>query len=100
MFADKDSTGVIEALRSEISTWIVAGVSGARGLTPAALAKNVTHMGATVTHVANDVYAACEFAQSQIQPGDRIVVFGSFHTVGPAIEWIATHQSQSAKRSR
>jgi folylpolyglutamate synthase/dihydropteroate synthase len=22
------------------------------------------------------------------RPGDRVVVFGSFHTVGPALEWL------------
>jgi dihydrofolate synthase/folylpolyglutamate synthase len=100
MFADKDSTGVIEALRSEINNWVVVGVSGARALAPAALAKKITDLGGTVTHVAQDVSSGCEFAQSQIQPEDRVVVFGSFYTVGPALEWISAHQLQSEKRSR
>jgi len=100
MFADKDSTGVIEALRSEIDSWVVAGVSGARALAPAALATKIAQLDAAVAHVANDVDAACEFARSQIQPGDRVVVFGSFHTVGPALEWILAYQSQSEKRLR
>jgi dihydrofolate synthase/folylpolyglutamate synthase len=100
MFADKDSTGVIDALQSEIDSWVVSGVSGARALAPAALEKKIAQLGAIVAHVADDVYAACEFARSQIQSGDRIVVFGSFHTVGPAIDWIATYRSQSEKRLR
>jgi dihydrofolate synthase/folylpolyglutamate synthase len=100
MFADKDSTGVIEALRSEIDSWVVAGVSGARALAPATLAKKILALGETVVHVANDVHAACDFAQSQIQSGDRVVVFGSFHTVGPALEWITAHQLQLGKGSR
>jgi folylpolyglutamate synthase/dihydropteroate synthase len=57
-------------------------------------------LGETVVHVANDVHAACDFAQSQIQSGDRVVVFGSFHTVGPALEWITAHQLQLGKGSR
>jgi len=88
MFADKDSTGVIDALRWQIDVWIVAGMSGSRALAPEVLANSISDSGATVIHIAENVHAACEFARSQAHHGDRIVVFGSFHAVGPALAWL------------
>jgi dihydrofolate synthase/folylpolyglutamate synthase len=35
-----------------------------------------------------DVPAACAAAFAAAGAGDRIVVFGSFHTVGPALDWL------------
>ena len=34
---------------------------------------------------AGPVAAAMDLAAASARPGDRIVVFGSFHTVGPAL---------------
>jgi dihydrofolate synthase/folylpolyglutamate synthase len=99
VFADKDATGIVAAVRSQIAVWVVTGVSGARALPPTVLAQQIADAGATVAHIADDVVAACEFAQLLAMPGDRIVVFGSFHTVGPALSWLASGQSRSEKRS-
>ncbi len=88
MFADKDVTGVIAAVRSEIDLWVSAGVSGARALASAALAEKIVASGSVVAHIANDIGSACELAKSLAQCGDRIVVFGSFYTVGPALAWL------------
>ncbi len=38
--------------------------------------------------LAGDVAAGCEVARSLAGTADRIVVLGSFHTVGPALEWL------------
>ena len=35
-----------------------------------------------------DVRAGLEIARQQARPGDRVVVFGSFLTVGPALQWL------------
>jgi dihydrofolate synthase / folylpolyglutamate synthase len=88
MFADKDVAGVIAAVQSQIDVWVAAGVSGARALAPMMLAEQITAAGATVAHTAQHVQLACVFAQSMAQPADRIVVFGSFLTVGPALAWL------------
>jgi hypothetical protein len=34
------------------------------------------------------VGGACATAWRLATPRDRIVIFGSFHTVGPAMEWL------------
>jgi dihydrofolate synthase/folylpolyglutamate synthase len=87
MFADKDVLGVIKAVSVEVDQWIVAGVEGTRALAPESFAQRIADNGEVVAHVAANVSAACDYAESIIEDGDRIVVFGSFHTVGPALEW-------------
>jgi folylpolyglutamate synthase/dihydropteroate synthase len=41
--------------------------------------------------VASGAAAGCAAALAAAAAGDRIVVCGSFHTVGPAIDWLETH---------
>jgi dihydrofolate synthase / folylpolyglutamate synthase len=93
MFADKDVAGVVETVKSEIDLWIIAGLKGARALSPTRLAEIVTAGGGKVEHVAVDVSAACVHAAAIAQTADRIVVFGSFYTVGPALEWLQSQIS-------
>jgi folylpolyglutamate synthase/dihydropteroate synthase len=49
-----------------------------------------------VEAVAADVVAGCLSAEALAQAGDRIVVFGSFLTVGPALGWLYTSRPWSA----
>jgi len=88
MFADKDVAGVVAAVRGEIDTWVIAGVQGPRALAPAKLASIVEQHGGQVATVVADVVAACVHARSLAKKGDRVVVFGSFYTVGPALDWL------------
>lgn len=88
MFADKDVAGVVAAVGERIDAWVVAGVGGARALAPESLARTIEAGGGAVAYVANDVQTACVHAQSLAREDDRIAVFGSFHTAGPALEWL------------
>jgi dihydrofolate synthase/folylpolyglutamate synthase len=36
----------------------------------------------------SDVAEACRVARAAARPGDRVLVFGSFLTVGPALEFL------------
>jgi dihydrofolate synthase / folylpolyglutamate synthase len=65
---------------------------GARALAPDALAARLQSAGAKVEAVAADVAAGCRAAETLAQPGDRIVVFGSFLTVGPALALLAARR--------
>jgi dihydrofolate synthase / folylpolyglutamate synthase len=85
VLADKDVEGVVSELRRSFDIWIVVGLSGARALAPDALATRVRNLGANVDAVAADVVAGCLAAEALAGAGDRIVVFGSFLTVGPAL---------------
>jgi dihydrofolate synthase/folylpolyglutamate synthase len=88
ILGDKDIGGIASALRGSFDAWIIVGLQSARAVPVDALAQRLAGMNATVAASAEDVAAGCEIAQKMSQAGDRVVVFGSFLTVGPALEWL------------
>ncbi len=96
VLSDKDVEGIVGELRTSFDAWIIVGLQGARALPPEALAARVRKVGANVEAVAADVIAGCLAAEALAQAGDRIVVFGSFLTVGPALGWLYTSRPWSA----
>jgi dihydrofolate synthase/folylpolyglutamate synthase len=84
MLADKDVVAVLAELRDSCDGWFAASTDGPRGLSDAALARLAE--GARVEMVqGGGVPDAMRMAAAAARAGDRIVVFGSFHTVGPAL---------------
>ena len=59
-----------------------------RGTSGAALAAELAPMLGVPAAASADIAAACSEALRAAGPLDRIVVFGSFHTVGPALDWL------------
>lgn len=89
ILGDKDVAGVIAPLLPHVDVWIAATLTGPRASTAAAL---IERSGAPPEQAdrwlqADSVEAACTLAAARATPDDRVVVFGSFHTVGPALEW-------------
>ncbi|GHT89704.1 bifunctional folylpolyglutamate synthase/dihydrofolate synthase [Betaproteobacteria bacterium] len=82
MLADKDVTGSIAALRGKIGHWFLATLEGARGLSAAALAERLLAADPNASYSCYD-HPAAAFAAAQEKAGenDRILAFGSFHTV-------------------
>lgn len=87
VLADKDAAGIGAALAPLIDAWIVCALPGARGGSAAELARRLA-LGAARLTLADSVERGCEIARRNARPGDRVVVFGSFHTVGPALAWL------------
>ena len=83
---DKDLAGVVQPFVPTAAGWFVAQASTDRGATGAELGTLLESLGAARIIVADDVAAACSAARAAATPGDRVVVYGSFHTVGAAIE--------------
>jgi len=88
MLADKDVPAVLAELRGCVDTWIAAATEGPRGLDDTELARRARVVEVDM-HPGGTVAEAMRFARSRAGAGDRIVVFGSFHTVGPALEELA-----------
>lgn len=88
MLADKDTVAVAGALKPEVDEWIAVGVHGARALDASALAGRLEQVTGGAVRRAADVAAGMELARHLARTEDRIVVFGSFHTVGPALTWL------------
>jgi dihydrofolate synthase/folylpolyglutamate synthase len=87
--ADKDITAIGAILAGAIATWHVAGVTdaGARGLDGAAVAARLgkgVPADRIVVHAT--VAEALAAARGAAHPGERLLVFGSFHTVAAALQ--------------
>ncbi|SDR21455.1 folylpolyglutamate synthase/dihydrofolate synthase family protein [Pseudoxanthomonas sp. CF125] len=84
--ADKDVQGVVAALEGEVSDWFLASLEsvGTRGQSADELASKVSGAAAAGSRHA-DVRAALQAARAQAHAEDRILVFGSFHTVAEAL---------------
>jgi dihydrofolate synthase/folylpolyglutamate synthase len=89
---DKDIVGVADALAERIDAWHLAGLadSGPRGLAVDAFAARLTGAAAASGARHADVVAALKAAVAQAATGDRVLVFGSFHTAAAALEWLRT----------
>jgi len=85
--ADKDVGGVVDALQGEISAWFLAGLHGmgSRGQDVDALAGKLSASAAARGSRHPDVPSALAAARAHARDDDRIVVFGSFHTVAEAL---------------
>jgi dihydrofolate synthase/folylpolyglutamate synthase len=88
ILADKDAAGIVSMLDRCIESWWCASVEGTRGRSGGSLADEVRKLVRTPVVAADSVASACEAASSAAAPADRVVVFGSFHTVGPALDWL------------
>jgi dihydrofolate synthase / folylpolyglutamate synthase len=88
ILADKEAAGVAAELRDCIDAWWCVPTDGERGRGGAALAQSVKSQVAVPVLVADSIGAACAAALASAKRGDRILVFGSFHVVGPAIDWL------------
>jgi dihydrofolate synthase/folylpolyglutamate synthase len=88
ILADKDAAGIVSELDPCVDSWWCTSVDGARGRSGQALADLVQEEVRAPVVAASSVASACAAAASAAGRLDRIVVFGSFHTVGPAIDWL------------
>ena len=84
MLGDKDVPGVVGALREAIDRWFAASPEGPRAIDAAELTRRAGTVGVQM-QPAGPVPQAMQCAAESARPGDRIVVCGSFHTVGPAL---------------
>jgi dihydrofolate synthase/folylpolyglutamate synthase len=87
ILSDKDVAGVLAPLRRHVDRWYAATTDGARGLADAELARRAAAAGVEMT-LGGSVAEAMRMAADEAREGDRIVVFGSFHTVGPALSCV------------
>jgi dihydrofolate synthase/folylpolyglutamate synthase len=84
MLGDKDVPGVVGSLAGEVDLWFAASSEGPRAITDVELGRRALAAGVGMTP-AGEIPAALARAAAAARPGDRIVVMGSFHTVGPAL---------------
>ena len=90
ILADKDAPEIAAALAPLVDDWVLCTLPGARGSTASDLAARLGLPPERVTF-ANSVVEGCEAARAATVPGDRVIVFGSVYTVGPALRWLRVY---------
>jgi len=96
MLADKDIDGVVAALASRVTRWQLASLPGPRGAGAAQLEAALRRCGVDAPRRCHaDPRAAFRAALEEAGDDDRIVVFGSFLTVGE----VAAHLESTQRRS-
>ncbi|MGN7724500.1 bifunctional tetrahydrofolate synthase/dihydrofolate synthase [Luteimonas sp. 22616] len=92
---DKDVTGVVGALDGRVDAWFLAGLesAGPRGTSVDVLAGRLAGTAAGRGDRHPDVDSALSAALARARPGDRILVFGSFHTAAAALQSLASRDS-------
>jgi dihydrofolate synthase/folylpolyglutamate synthase len=90
ILGDKDASAIATSLEPLVDHWILCGLPGPRGTSAEQLAERLALPAAHVTLSAS-VEAGCEVARASAKPGDRVLVFGSVYTVGPALSWLGIY---------
>ncbi len=85
MLRDKDIGGVLRAMAPRITRWHLATLPGPRGARAEELAK---HLDVGDVRLHASPAAAFEAAAESAEENDKIVVFGSFLTVGEVMAWL------------
>lgn len=87
---DKDISAILHALQGCIDGgWFIAELPLPRAISSSSLSRSLGDAGAKSVDVFATVTTAFEQAVAQSTAGDRVIVFGSFHVVGPVLSRLA-----------
>jgi dihydrofolate synthase / folylpolyglutamate synthase len=90
ILGDKDAKSIARFLEPLVDHWILCALPGPRGTSAEQLAERL-QLAPAKTTLASSVEAGCEVARSSTAAGDRVLVFGSFYTVGPVLQWLGIY---------
>jgi dihydrofolate synthase / folylpolyglutamate synthase len=90
ILGDKDAGAIARLVGPVVDHWILCALPGPRGTSAAELERRMSLPQSGVT-LAESVDEGCAVARTTAKPGDRVLVFGSFHTVGPAMQWLGIY---------
>ena len=86
---DKDAAAVIEPLSRHVTRWIAITADSHRAVNAIELARQIANLTEHACLVADSAAAAIEIARRDVAENDRILVTGSFFTVGPVLTLLA-----------
>ncbi len=90
ILGDKDAQAIGRSLLPLVDHWVLCALPGPRGTSAEHLADRLRLPASHVT-LASSVEAGCEIARASAKPADRVLVFGSVYTVGPALRWLGIY---------
>ncbi len=89
VMADKDVASMIELLRDQVAAWMAVGSASPRALSAMQLSERLSaaHVVVLASHELGSAFTAAQIHSSAGQ-FERILVFGSFLIVGPALNYL------------
>jgi dihydrofolate synthase/folylpolyglutamate synthase len=98
MLRNKDIAGVLRALAPRVTRWHFASLAGPRGASAEDLEHHLRSVDASAPAQKFPAPAAAlAAARERAGEGDKIVVFGSFLTVGEAMAWLKNNNKTSKR---
>lgn len=85
---DKDVSGVIAPLKHLVDRWLSVTVASSRAAPAGQLAQQVSAICEKPCLIGQNINEAFEYVRTNASLGDTVLVMGSFHVVGPALEWL------------
>ncbi len=96
MLRDKDVGGVLREMSSRVTRWHFCSLSGPRAASAQDLERALRAAGASAPAFCHDSPAhALAAATAAARENDKIVVFGSFLTVGESITWLNNNRTST-----
>jgi len=89
---DKDIDAILHEMHARIDRWCIAELDFPRAIKSTQLTDALTSVDAQTIDVFATVTTAFEQAVAQSDSADRVVVFGSFHVVGPVLASLVDSQ--------
>lgn len=99
MLQDKDADGVMAALSPVVDAWVTVSLAGERARNAEDLAERLARHGATVWHTAPSPASGAAWLADRLAEEDRVLVCGSFFTVGEVLEWLESAAVASGRES-
>ncbi len=85
MMADKDRHATLAALSPQVDAWYLVDLPLARAATTGQMTQDLASLGLTAAG-SGDMGNCLSQALAASEPGDQLLVWGSFHTVAAALE--------------
>jgi dihydrofolate synthase/folylpolyglutamate synthase len=94
MLDDKNVAGLVAPLQDHVDSWIAVSALSARAIDAAELGRQIANQTNAPCLVADDLPAAMDEARDRAGTAGRLLVCGSFHIVGPALEALGIYSQR------
>ena len=95
ILADKEPNGIIQPLLEHVDRWVAVTPKSPRAREATSLGNTIAALGNTPVRIANSIEEGLQIARDTASADDRVLVCGSFYTVGPALEWLGIYSDEA-----
>ncbi len=88
MLRDKDMAGFLAPFSDIVDRWVAVTVEGPRAATAMEVGQQVSEHLRKPCQIIDDIGFALNAVYENVLDEDVVIITGSFHVVGPALEWL------------